>query len=124
MYRNRQNSSRRGAALIITLVLLACLAMVAGTVLPQILRDRQESQMALVRTQSHQLLDDALRNAEAKRHNEPEFAGATFTLGPDSQPFPGTFQVATQVENDAFIAKVEYRNEQGTIIYVASRSAR
>ena len=116
--------NRRGATLIITLVLLACLAIVAGVVLPQILRDRQESRMELVRTQSRQLLDDALRNAEVKRNIDPEFSGETFVLGPDSQPFPGTFQVTTRFENDAFIAEVEYRSEQGQIIYTVNRQPR
>jgi len=116
--------NRRGATLIITLVLLACLAIVAGVVLPQILRDRQESRMELVRTQSQQLLDDALRIASAKRNVDPEFVGETFVLESDSQPFPGTFQVTTRIENETFVAEVEYRNEQGQIIYTVNRQPR
>jgi type II secretory pathway pseudopilin PulG len=112
---------RRGAALIITLVLLTLIGVVASMTLPQILRDRQEARMELLRTQSRQLLDDALRNAEAKRQSDSEFSGETFTLGPDHQPFPGTFLITTKYQDDRFNAEVEYRHEKGTILYTAQR---
>ena len=102
---------RRGAALIIAVVLLAILGIVAGIVVPQIVRDRQNARLDLLRTQAQQLLDDALRNAEGKRESNPEFAGETLTLGPDVQPFPGTFRITTRLENDAFSAEVEYHDE-------------
>jgi len=121
MNRKSQPQNRRGAALIIVVVLLACLAVVASTVLPQMLRDRHENRLELVRTQSRQLLNDALRNAEVKRNADPEFTGATLTLGPDSQPFPGTFQVTTRLENDTFDAEIEYRNKQGKLLYTVNR---
>jgi hypothetical protein len=76
----------------------------------------------LLHAQSRQLLDDAFRNAEAKRKIDPEFSGAALTLGPDSQPFPGTFLVTTRFENDAFVAEVEYRDKEGKTIYTISRS--
>ena len=114
-------SNRCGAALIIVIVLLACLAIVAGAVLPQILRERHESRQDLIRVQSRQLLDDALRNAEAKRSADPEFAGEMLTLGKDQQPFPGTFQVTTKFVNDTFAGEVEYRNKEGKMIYVVSK---
>lgn len=113
--------SRRGAALLVVIVLLACLAMVAGTVLPQILRERYETRMELVRVQSRQLHDDSLYAAEAKRIVDPGFSGGTLTLGPDIQPFPGTFQVTTEFVDDVFTADVEYRDKNGKTIYVMSR---
>ena len=113
--------NRRGAALIIVLVLLACLAMVAGAVLPQMLRDRSAVRQELVRTQSRQLLADALHNAEAKRNADPEFAGSEFSLGPDQQPFSGTFYVTTKLENDVFTAEVEYRNKDGQTVYAINQ---
>ena len=113
--------NRLGAALIIVIVLLACLAIVAGAVLPQILRERHESRQDLIRVQSRQLLDDALRNAEMKRSADPEFAGEMRTLGKDQQPFPGVFQVTTKFVNDAFAGEVEYRNKEGKIIFVVNR---
>ena len=116
---NPQN--RRGAALIIVIGLLACLAIVSGAVLPQILRDRYETRQELVRIQSRQLLGDALRYAEAKRIADPDFAGATLTLGPDSQPFPGTFQVTTKFVDEAFIAEVEYLDEHGKKVFIENR---
>jgi len=111
----------RGAALIIVIVLLACLAIVAGAVLPQMLRDRLEARQDLIRTQSRQLLDDALRNAEAKRSADPEFAGETLVLDSESQPFPGLFQVTTKFAHDAFIGDVEYRNKEGKIMFALNR---
>ena len=115
--------NRRGAALIIVLVLMACLAIVAGVALPQMFRDQQESRMELIRTQSRQLLDDALRIAEAKRSVDSEFSGEVLTLGPDSQPFSGTFQVTTRLENDAFAGEVEYRDREGKIVFTVNRQS-
>jgi hypothetical protein len=108
MHKQFQSPTRRGASLIIAIVLLSCLAVVGGTVLPQILRDRQESRQDLVSIQSRQLHADALRHAEAKREADPEFSGETFTLGPDVQPFSGTFQITTRLDNGTFFAEIEY----------------
>ena len=121
MYKNIQPTQRSGAALIIVLVLLACLTMVAGAVLPQMLRDRYVARQELVRIQSRQLLDDALGNAKAKRQANPEFAGTEFSLGPDQQPFSGTFYVTTKFENDVFTATVEYHNKDGKIVYAINQ---
>jgi len=111
--RSQNIQARRGAALIIAIVLLAVLGIVAGMTLPQIIRDRQESRMDLLRAQSRLLLDDALRSAETKREADPEFFGETLTLTPDQQPFAGTFQVTTLYENDAFVGIVEYYDKNG-----------
>ena len=119
--KHKHPPNRRGAALIIALVLLACLAAVAGVVMPRMLRDRYESRMELVRTQSRQLLDDVLQSAETKRQTEPDFSGMVFTFAPDSRTFSGTFQVTVRFENDAFTAEVEYRNEEGRIVYAINR---
>jgi type II secretory pathway component PulK len=112
--------NRRGAALIVALVLLTVLGIVTGTVLPRILQDRQEARKDLVRTQSRQLLDDAIRSAESKRQSDSSFSGETLTLDSDSQPFGGTFQVTTRLEADTFVAEIEYRSEAGKVIYLRS----
>ena len=114
MYTNLPNNTvaRRGAALIIAIVLLSILGIVAGIMLPQILRARQESQLDLLRIQARQLLDDALRNAGVKRAEDPDFSGETLTFGPDCQPFFGTFQVIIWLEDDVFVAEVEFHDEQ------------
>ena len=116
-----KSTNRCGAALIIVIALLACLAIVAGAVLPQILRERYETRLELIRVQSRQLLGDSLRSAEARRKAEVEFSGAEFSLGPDLQPFDGTFYVSTKFVNDAFTAEVEYRNKEGKTVYVAKK---
>jgi type II secretory pathway component PulK len=115
---HKTQQPRRGAALIIALVLLAVLATIASTVLIQILRDRQELRQDLLRQQVGRLLDDAIRNAEVRREADSEFSGETITLTPDQHPFDGTFRVTTQYENDRFVAVVEYRNEKGKMINV------
>ena len=119
MYRTCQ--TRRGAALLVAIVLLAVLGLVAATTLPQLLRDRQESRMSLVREQAERLRDDALRKSEVQRESDSEFSGETLELGPDQQPFPGTFQVTTTFQNDRFVAEVEYRNNKGKTLYFSSR---
>ena len=113
--------NRRGAALLVAIVLLTLLAIVAGTMLPQMLRNQQENRLDLLRTQSRQLLDDTLRNAESKRQAEPEFSGETLVLGPDRQPFPGTFQITTRYEENTFAAEVEYRTENRKLLHTANR---
>jgi len=112
MYQRSSNMhNRHGAALIIALVLLTFLGIVAGMVLPQIVRVRQESKTDLLRAQAQQLLDDALRRAEEKREAIPEFSGETLTLGPDQQPFAGTFQITTRLEDDTCVGEVEFCDE-------------
>jgi len=101
---------RRGAALIVALVLLTVFGLIAGMVLPQIVRSRQAMRMDLVRIQSRQLLDDALRRAEVQRESDPEFSGETLTLGREAQPFPGTFQVTTRLVENSFAGEVVYRD--------------
>ena len=113
---------RRGAALIVAIALLAVLGIIAGMTLPQIYRDRQEARQELLRIQSQQLLDDALRIAEAKREVDAEFSGETLTLTSDQQPFPGTFRVTTRYANDAFGGEVEYRDENGRVLVTRSRN--
>ena len=118
---NTTNQPRRGAALIIALVLLAVLGVIASTVLTQMLRDRQEARMDLIRRQAALLCDDALRMSEKHRAANSEFSGKTITLGSDQQPFPGTFRITTQYqnENDRFAVEVEYRNEKGKLMHTA-----
>jgi len=111
---------RNGAALIIALVLLAVIATVSSMVLMQILRDRQEARTDLIRRQVGLLSDDALRSAKLQREDNPEFFGETITLGPDQQPFGGTFRVTTQYKDDHFTAEVEYSNKKGEIMHVST----
>jgi len=118
---HKHTQPRRGAALIIAIVLLACIGVVAGTVLPQMLRDRQETRTELIRQQARQLLDDTLRSAEVQRRSDAEFSGETFSLGPEHQPFDGTFQITTKYQEDRFNAEVEYRDKNGKLIYATQR---
>ena len=113
-----KNPNRCGAALIIVLVLLAFIGVIASVTLPQILRNRQEARTELARQQAQWLLDDALRAAEAKRQADSEFSGDTMLFGPDHQPFPGTFQVMTQYQDDRFGAQVEYHDEKGRTLSI------
>jgi type II secretory pathway component PulJ len=100
----------------IALVLLAVIAAVSSLVLVQILRDRQEARVELIRRQVNLLSEDALRHAEAQREVNPDFSGETVTFGPDQQPFGGTFKAATQYKDGHFVADVEYSGENGKII--------
>jgi len=122
----RNHPPRRGAALLIALVLLAFIGAIASITLPQLLRDRQDIRMELVRQQTQWLLDDALRRAEAKRRSDSEFSGDTVSLGSGSlgsghQPFEGSFQVTTTYNNDRFHAEVEYSDSKGKTRHRAER---
>ena len=105
----------------VTLVLLTFIGIVASAALPQMLRDRQEARMGLVREQAERLLDDMLRKAEAQRKTDSDFSGETIILGPDRQPFPDTFHVTTKYQGDGFTAEVEYRNSKGKTLYFSRR---
>jgi len=106
--KNNMPIPRYGAALIIVLVLLAVIAVIASTALTQILRNRQETQKDLIRRQADLLIEDALRNAEVRREADSVFSGETITLGPEQQPFTGTFRVTTRYQDDRFVAEIEY----------------
>jgi len=118
---SRNHPPRRGAALIIALVLLVVIGAVTSVTLPQILRDRQAARMELVRGQAQWLLDDALRLAEAKRLFDSEFSGETMTLGPGNQPFDGVFLVTTKYKDGRFHAEVEYSGGKGKTHYRVDR---
>ena len=118
----RKSPNRRGAALIIALVLLVFIGAIASAALPQILRDRQEVRMEWVRQQAQLLLGDALLSAETQRQSDPDFSGETFSLGPDYQSFGGTFHVTTKYQEDQFTATVEYCNAKGKTLYFVKRS--
>ncbi len=124
MLRHKKSPERSGAALIIAIVVLALLGIVASTALPQLLRDRQESRKELLKQQTERLLDDALRKAETQRKTDTAFVGETITLGPDQQPFPGTFRLTTrfETEKNAFAAEAEFRNDKDRILYSKTRN--
>ena len=105
---SKNSSNRRGAALMVALVLIAFIGVVASTTLARILRDRQEVRMDLVRQQARRLLDDAIRSAETQRTSDSEFSGETLVLGADRQPVVGTFQVITKYQGGRFNAEVKY----------------
>ena len=113
---SRNDPKRRGAALLITLVLLAFIGTVVAVTLPQILRDRQEVRKGLIRQQALYLLDDAFRSAGMQRQSDSEFSGETFTLGLDHQPFGGEFQVTTKYQDDHFAVEIEYHDGKGKMI--------
>lgn len=114
-------SIRRGAVLMIVLVLLAFIGIITSTLVPQMLHDRQDARMELVRRQARQLSSDAIRNAETQRRSNSGFSGETLTLGPNEQPFPGTFRLTTKYENDRFNAEVEYRDENEKLLYATDQ---
>ena len=116
---DKHNRNRRGAALIIALVLIAVIGVITSTVLAQMLRDRREARLELIRQQAALLCHDALRRAKVQRESDTGFSGETITLGSDHQPFPGTFRITTQYQNvaDHFSVEVEYRNEKDKIMF-------
>ena len=118
---DKHHHLRRGAALIITLVLLAFIATIAMAALTQMLRERQVIRLDLARQQADLLICDALRQSEVLRQADPEFSGETITLGPEQQPFGGTFRVTTRYQEDRFVAEAEYRDEKGKVVHLVKR---
>ena len=99
---NKRISNRRGAALIIALVLLLLVSAISASLIQGFYTDRRERDRSLIRTQAELLRQD--------------FAGETLTLPHVSDSFPGTFQL-TACENGVV---VEYHDTTNTLVYTSS----
>jgi hypothetical protein len=74
------------------------------------LRDRREAHRDLIRQQAELLMNDARHSAAGNSAED------TVTLGPEQQPFNGTFRITTQRQDSDTAIEVEYSDEQGKVI--------
>ena len=101
---NSRTSNRRGAALVIALVLLLLVSAISATLIRGFYIDRRERDQSLIRVQAELLLQDF---AECINRGQ----APALTVRTDS--FDGKFQL-TANENDV---TVEYYDETDKLIY-------
>ena len=104
---NARTSNRRGAALIIALVLMLLVSAISATLIRGFYTDRRERDQSLIRIQA-----DLLRQDFAECTNNTQ--ATALTLHTDS--FDGTFQLTTN-ENGAI---VEYYDDAKKLIYTGN----
>ena len=102
---NARTSNRRGAALVIALVLLLLVSAISATLIRGFYTDRRERDQSLIRVQ-----------AELLRQDFSACAMSALTVRTDS--FDGKFQLTTN-ENDV---TVEYYDETDKLIYTSGEN--
>lgn len=116
--------ARRGAALIISLVLLALLGAFSTTILKGMLLDRRVSKTELLKIQAETLLDDSLDRARLRREIDPAFTGETIVLASPALQDGGVFHGTTRFdsEKNLFVVDGVFRDRSGKDVYRAERT--
>jgi Tfp pilus assembly protein PilX len=110
---NVRPSNRRGAALVIALVLMLLVTAVSATLIRGFYTDRRERDQSQIRTQAELLRQDFSERTNILRAASSDFSGETQTLTNLSGFFDGTFQL-TSSENGVI---VEYYDSANKLIY-------
>ena len=121
---NARTSNRRGAALIIALVLLLLVGAISTSLIRGFYTDRQERNRSQIRTQAELLCHDFAELAKIQRTIAPDFTGETLALTKISDTFDGTFQLTStfpEAEGTAEpVVQIEYYDETNKLIYTNS----
>ena len=107
---NARTSNRRGAALIIALVLLLLVTAISASLIRGFYTDRQERDRSLIRVQA-----ELLRQDFADRVNLGQVPALTLHAG----PLDGTFQLTSQETG----VVVEYFDNANNLVYSNSKSS-
>jgi len=120
--RFRRSHPRRGAALIIAMVLLLLVGVISAAIIHGFFQDRRERTQTLIKTQANLLQEDYHRCAKERLTASPDFTGETLKLTGISDSAPGTFELSSVVSpsGDAVIStEVRYYDENDKLIYSA-----
>ncbi len=109
---------RRGAAVIICLVLIVFLATLSGVVIKTVLDDRREARTESIRRQVQLLLQDGLARAEMLRNASPAFSGDTIEIPSEPPAMAGLYVLTNVYDEDrkAFRIDVRFRDQAGNTI--------
>jgi Tfp pilus assembly protein PilX len=107
----RISPNRRGAALIIALVLLLLVSAISATLIRGFYTDRRERDQSLIRTQAELLRQDYAEIITSRGQAPALTAESALTVR--SEMFDGTFQLTTG--DDGVV--VEYFNAENQLIY-------
>lgn len=92
---NTKKSNRRGAAVIIALVLLLLVGALSTSLIRGFYTDRRERDQSFIREQAELLQHDFVERTQIQRNASPDFAGETLALTGLSGSFDGTFQLTS-----------------------------
>ena len=92
------HQQRRGAALIIAMVLILIIGVLAATTISGIYRDRFAFRQEMVKLQTERLIDDAVLQAAKKLAIQPDYAGETVLLSDLPLPLQGTLELSIKID--------------------------
>lgn len=109
---------RRGAALMICLVLIVFFATLSGIVIKTVLDDRREARTESIRQQVRFLLQDGLHRAETLRDADPDFSGDAVEIPSEHPAIPGVYTLTSVYDGDrkAFRIDVKFQDRVGSTI--------
>ena len=114
--------TRKGAALIIALVLIAVIGTISAILLKNLLEDRLQQRRVEIRAQSKLLLADGVKRTETKLQENADFPGEQIAITPFSSRWNGTYYLTSRKENDQMIVALECRDESDRIFYTEEQT--
>ena len=114
--------TRKGAALIIALVLIAVIGTISAILLKNLLEDRLQQRRVEIRAQSKILLADWVKRTETKLRENADFPGEQTAITPFTHRWSGTYYLTSRKENEQMIAALECRDEEGRIFYTEEQT--
>ncbi|MCL2349804.1 MAG: hypothetical protein FWC50_16255 [Planctomycetaceae bacterium] len=120
----RCNHPRRGAALIIAMVLLLLVGAISAAIVRGFYQDRNEHRQSLIKTQANLLQEDYHRRAKQQFNASPDFTGETLKLTGISDSAPGSFELVSVAGRSGhpsgetvISTEVRYYDENDRLIY-------
>jgi len=119
----RRPSNRRGAALVIALVLMLLVTAISATLIRGFYTDRRERDQSQIRTQAELLRSDFADRTNLLHAASPDFTGETLTVT-NPNIFNGMFQLTSSITKtpedtvDTAIS-VECYDAAGKLVYTA-----
>lgn len=113
-----KRKQRRGAAIIICLVLIVFLATLSGIVIKTVLDDRREARTESIRQQVQFLLQDGLHRSEMLRKAQSGFSGETVEIPSEHPAIPGSYVLTSVYDEDrnTFRVDVRFQDRAGNTI--------
>lgn len=111
---------RTGAALIVCIVLLTVLATLTGLLVKNVLDDRRETRLELIKSQVQILMQDGQHRAELQREAKPEFSGETLKIKSEKTNPAGTIRLTSlyNEETKTFDVNADFIDRNDKVLIV------
>ncbi len=124
MTRNNKSNSvpRRGAAMIVAMVLLLLTGAISAGIISGFYQARRERDQSLIKAQANLLLEDHHQRALQQHEASPGFTGETLKLTEISDSAPGTFELTSAVDpsgDGTLSTEVRYYDENNRLTYIS-----